>query len=79
MDKMVMQAPANMEASVWWRALASQFRDMAENDNCSPLDGARALREWANSRADSPAFAAFVASARTDAAAVVAANRPKVV
>lgn len=78
MDKMVMQSPANMEASVWWRALASQFRDMAENDNCSPLDGARALREWAASRADSPEFASFVNAARADAAAVLAANRPKV-
>ena len=76
---MQMQAPANTDAKKWWRAVASQLRDMADNENCSPLESARQLREWAASRADSPAFAAQVMAAREQAALVVAANKPRAV
>jgi len=61
----------------WWSGLASQYRDLVANENCSPLESARQLREWAASRADSPAFATLVGAARASAAATVQANRPR--
>lgn len=64
-------------AKQWWSGVASQSRDLAANANESPLDTARGLREWAASRADSPAFKSFVDQARASAAATVQANRPQ--
>lgn len=69
-------APANAD-SRWWSAVMSQVRDTTDNANCSPLDSARQLREWAASRADSPAFAALTSAAREQAARTVWANRPQ--
>lgn len=69
-------APANAD-SRWWSSVMSQMRDLTDNENCSPLESARAMREWAASRADSPAFAPVVNAARAQAAAVVWTNRPR--
>jgi len=79
MNRMVMKAPANCkwDESVWWRAVASQMRDMADNANCSPVESAQMWRRWAESKADEPAFASMVAAAREECAWVMQANRPK--
>lgn len=61
----------------WWSAVASQSRDLAANANCSPLETARQLREWAKSRENSAAFAAEVAAAKEAAAFAVFNNRPR--
>jgi len=76
-SQMFAPADSTLTSRQWWRSVASQFRDLADNENCSPLESARQLREWAASRADSPAFAAEVDRARAVAAQTVFANRPR--
>ena len=71
-------APANADRR-WWSAVMSQMRDMTDNENCSPVESARAMREWAASRANDAAFAPMVNAAREQAATTVWANRPRVV
>jgi hypothetical protein len=65
--------------SKWFRSVVSQQRDFAANANCSPVESARAVRAWAASRANNPAFAAQVAAAKEQAAFTVWANRPRAV
>ncbi len=63
-----------------FRGYFSQTVDMTANDNrtaAMQVADAQAMRRWADSRADSPAFAPFVAQARQQAAVTMQANRPR--
>lgn len=60
----------------------SQVRDCTDNDNRTPammVADARAMQRWAESRADSPAFADVCFAATAQAQAVFRAHAPRAV